>query len=463
MKQVKRGKGNNGIATLAVVASIALITLLMVFGVSRRVVNDIQQAQARIKTERSLSKAWAALDCAVAKIYQDGLDLSSGDATEGLKQLSECQGVANSRLQLARWQNNPSLWRLSAHSKHQQVGVTLQGAGGGKAAAFVTSGSVLFYGANVWRPAEGKKREDGRYECQSIIAGGDVLISPKKPGEPDKSNQENQKNGSKNTFTVHLEEGKECADEYKTKVDYGEVADSRDETRKLLKKDVKTNVEGMDVFQDYFGVPRSRWPIAKEQFIDQGGVAVDTHGDASKCFDTLVEAVGQGQSNVKVWVNGPCDLSRGGKLPLANDSPILLVVQDGIMALRGAMNPFNGVIYQFNPTLNANEFARQWGMDSSQSGQLSCTHSDATIRELCQNITANVKKPQQASRVPFWFDGSFKTNGAFIIDVPDGNTLVNSSLVANYDDGNKSASFEGLGQLRPLPNSYYNLTPPSGG
>ncbi|WP_025672800.1 hypothetical protein [Salinivibrio socompensis] len=455
-------KAQAGIATLVVVASIALIALLIVFGVSQRAINDIQQAQARIKTQEYLSRAWAGLDCAVAKIHQEGLDLSSGDANKGLNQLSECQGVAGSQLRLARWPNNHSLWRLSSHSHQQQVGVTLQGAGGGRAAAFATSGSALFYGANEWRPAKGKKREDGRYECQSIIAGGDVRISPRKPGE---NNPKDKSKDSKNNFTVSLGGGDECAPEYKTEVLDYKVADSTDDTGALLKQDVKTNVEEMDLFKDFFGVPRSQWQLAKKQFIEQGGVEVDTHGEVSKCFKTLVESVKQakGQPNVKVWVNGPCDLSRGGKAKLPSNPPILLVVQDGIMALRGAISPFNGVVYQFNPTLNANEFARQWGMESSQDRQMSCTHSDATIRELCQHIIANVKDPQQASRVPFWFDGSFQANGAFIIDVPDGNTVVNGSLVANYDDGNKSTSFEGIGQLRPLLNSYYNLTPPSGG
>ncbi|OOF22220.1 hypothetical protein BZJ17_06685 [Salinivibrio sp. IB574] len=455
-------KTQTGIATLVVVASIALIALLMVFGVSQRAINDIQQAQARIKTQEYLSRAWAGLDCAVAKIYQEGLDLSSGDAAKGLTQLSECQGVAGSRLELAPWPNNPSLWRLSSHSHQQQVGVTLQGAGGGRAAAFVTSGSALFYGANKWRPAKGKKRDDGRYECQSIIAGGDVRISPRKPSEGVPENEEEK---SQNTFSVHLGGGDECAPEYKTEVLDYKVADNRDETRKLLKKDVQTNVEEMDLFQDFFGVPRSQWRLAKQQFEEKGGTIVETHGDASKCYEAVYNAMeqGNGQLNVKVWVDGPCDLSRGGEKSLPSSPPILLVVQDGIMALRGTIDPFNGAVYQFNPTIQANEFAKQWGMTVGQGKQLSCSHSNASISELCQHITTNVREPEQASRVPFWFHGSFKTNGAFIIDVPGGNTVINGSLVANYDDGNKRASFEGLGQLRPLPNSYYNLTPPSGG
>ncbi|OOF11508.1 MULTISPECIES: hypothetical protein [unclassified Salinivibrio] len=459
-------KTQTGIATLVVVASIALIALLIVFGVSRRAINDIQQAQARIKTQEYLSRAWAGLDCAVAKIYQEGLDLSSGEAAEGLTQLSECQGVAGSRLELAPWPNNPSLWRLSSHSHQQEVGVTLQSAGGGRAAAFVTSGSALFYGGNDWRPAKGKKRDDDSYECQSIIAGGEVKISPKKPDQPDKSNQGNHE--SKNTFTVHLEEGKECADEYKTKVEYGEVADSRDETRKLLRKDVQTNVKDMDLFQDFFGVPRSQWRLAKQQFEEKGGTIVETHGDASKCYESVYNAMeqGRGQLNVKVWVDGPCDLSRGGEENLPSGPhvpPVLLVVQDGIMALRGTIDPFNGAVYQFNPTIQANEFAKQWGM-TEKGSSASCSYpATENTQVLCQIITGNVNTFDEASRVPFWFDGSFKTNGAFIIDVPDGNTVINGSLVANYDDGNKRASFEGLGQLRPLPNSYYNLTPPSGG
>lgn len=455
-------KTQTGIATLVVVASIALIALVMVFGVSQRAINDIQQAQARIKTQEYLSRAWAGLDCAVAKIYQEGLDLSSGDAAKGLAQLADCQGVAGSRLELAPWPNNPSLWRLSSHSHQQQVGVTLQGAGGGRAAAFVTSGSALFYGGNEWRPAKGKKRADGRYECQSIIAGGDVRISPRKPSEGVPDNEEEK---SQNTFSVHLGGGDECAPEYKTEVLDYKVADSRDETRNLLKKDVQTNVKDMDLFQDFFGVPRSQWQLAKQQFEEKGGTIVETHGDASKCYKTIVDAMeqGHGQPSIKVWVDGPCDLSRGGEKSLPSGPPILLVVQDGIMALRGTINPFNGVVYQFNPTIQANEFAKQWGM-TDKGGAASCSYPATTNTQiLCQIITGNINTFDEASRVPFWFDGSFITEGAFIIDVPDGNTVINSSLVAKYDDDNKHASFQGLGQLRPLPNSYYDLTPPSGG
>ncbi len=78
-----------------------------------------------------------------------------------------------------------------------------------------------------------KKREDGRYECQSIIAGGDVRISPRKPGE---NNPKDKSKDSKNNFTVSLGGGDECAPEYKTEVLDYKVADSTDDTGALLKK-----------------------------------------------------------------------------------------------------------------------------------------------------------------------------------------------------------------------------------
>ncbi|NUY56673.1 hypothetical protein HLG76_08895 [Salinivibrio sp. EAGSL] len=468
MKYTRKHKYDQGIATLAVVASVALIALLIVLGVSRRAVNDIQQTQARVKTEQSLSKAWAALDCAVAKIQHDGIELSNNDIAKALEQLSPCQNVAQSQLWLAPWQNSErGMWHLYATHAQQQVGVTLAKATGARRSSFVTSGSAAFYGGNTWRPVKGKKREDGLYECHSIMAGGDVMIRPRTLGENQSKSSESSKNEeekSQNRFTVLLDDGDECAPEYKTEVSDYTVADSRDETGARLKKDVQTNVENMDLFNDYFGVPRAQWETVREQFERQGGTVFSTYGDPSECYEPLLNAVLSSSSsesaNIKVWVEGPCDLSREENVALKSDVPILLVVQDGILALRGGMDTFNGVIYQFNPTLTVYGFANQWGMHTSESGGMSCSHDDSNIQELCEMITSTVTNPDQASRVPFWFHGSFITKGAFITDVPDGHSVVYGSFQPTYSDETVQQSFKGLKQWRPVGNSYHDIKPP---
>ncbi|OOF02193.1 hypothetical protein [Salinivibrio sp. MA607] len=472
MKCIRKHKYDQGIATLAVVASVALIALLIVLGVSRRAVNDIQQTQARVKTEQSLSKAWAALDCAVAKIQHDGIELSNDDIAQALEQLSPCQNVAQSQLWLAPWQNSKrGMWHLYATHAQQQVGVTLAKATGARRSSFVTSGSAAFYGGNTWRPVKGKKREDGLYECHSIMAGGDVMIRPRTLGENQSKSSEssesskNEEEKSQNRFTVRLDGSDECAPEYKTEVSDYTVADSRDETGARLKKDVQTNVENMDLFNDYFGVPRAQWETVREQFERQGGFVVNTQDDPSLCYETLLNAVASSKhrerANAKVWVDGPCDLSREGLKALPSEPPILLVVQDGIVALRGAIKPFKGVVYQFNTdNLNAREFAEQWGMTISESGGMSCSHDDSNIQELCEMITSTVTNPDQASRVPFWFHGSFITKGAFITDVPDGHSVVYGSFQPTYSDETVQQSFKGLKQWRPVGNSYHDIKPP---
>ncbi|WBA08174.1 hypothetical protein [Salinivibrio kushneri] len=472
MNYVAKCTRDQGIATLAVVASIALIALLIVLGVGRRTVNDIQQTQAKITTEQSLSRAWAALDCAVAKIEHDGIHLSKGDAAAGIEQLSSCQHIAGSQLWLEPWQDSEgALWHLYATHAQQQVGVTLAGASGGRASSFVTSGSAAFYGGNIWRPAKGKKRKDGLYECHSIIAGGDVMIRPRMP---DESPPESEEPDSPNGFTVSLGGGDECAPEYKTKVSDYTVADSRDETGARLKKDVQTNVENMDLFKDYFGVPRAQWKTVRDQFERQGGIVVNTHHDPSLCYETLLNAMNvTEQAHAKIWIDGPCDLSRvysddsenaaiETQARFNNQKPILLVVQDGILALRGALSQFNGVVFQFNPTLSADDFAHQWGMEATQQGELSCVHSNINLNELCTLIVKHSENPTQARRTPFWFHGSFQTHGGFIVDIPGGHIVVNGSFKPNYNGNHVRDSFEGLGLLRPLYNSYHDIKPPHG-
>ncbi|WP_172970399.1 MULTISPECIES: hypothetical protein [unclassified Salinivibrio] len=457
-------RDQEGMATLGVVASIALITLLIVLGASRRAVNDIQQTQAKITTEQSLSRAWAALDCAVAKIKHDGIHLSKDDVAAGIAQLSPCQHIAGSQLWLDPWQNSDrGMWHLYATHAQQQVGVTLAKATGARRSSFVTSGSAAFYGGNTWRPAKGKKREDGLYECHSIIAGGDVMIRPRTSGE---GGPESEEEKSENKFTVSLESSDKCDPEYKTEISDYTVADSRDETGARLKKDVQTNVENMDLFKEYFGVPRAQWKTVREQFERQGGTVFSTHGDPSECYDPLLSAVSNSTSsenaNIKVWVDGPCDLSRGEHAVLASDVPILLVVQDGILALRGGMDAFNGVIYQFTSTPSDNDFADQWGMSISESGQMSCSSSNSNIQELCPMITSTVTDPDQARHVPFWFHGSFITKGAFITDVPDGHSVVYGSFKPTYSGETLQKSFAGLRQWRPVGNSYHDIKPPHG-
>ncbi|WP_116644645.1 hypothetical protein [Salinivibrio sp. HTSP] len=465
MKYVAKCTRDQGIATLAVVASIALITLLIVLGVSRRAVNDIQQTQAKITTEQSLSRAWTALDCAVAKIKHDGIHLSKDDVAAGIVQLSPCQHIAGSQLWLEPWQNSDrGMWHLYATHAQQQVGVTLAKATGARRSSFVTSGSAAFYGGNTWRPAKGKKREDGLYECHSIVAGGDVMIRPR---TPDESQSESEGKNSSNGFTVSLDGSDECAPEYRTEVSDYTVADSRDETGARLKKDVQTNVDNMDLFKDYFGVPRAQWKTVREQFERQGGFVVNTQDDPSLCYETLLDAVASSKhresANAKVWVDGPCDLSREGLEALPSEPPILLVVQDGIVALRGAIKPFKGAVYQFNTDkLNAREFAEQWGMTISESGGMSCSHDDSNIQELCQLITSTVTNPEQARRVPFWFNGSFEPEGAFITDVPNGHSVVYGAFKPTYSGEVLQQSFAGLKQWRPVNNSYHDIKPPLG-
>ncbi|OOE34428.1 hypothetical protein BZG05_08240 [Salinivibrio kushneri] len=465
MKYVAKCTRDQGIATLAVVASIALITLLIVLGVSRRAVNDIQQTQAKITTEQSLSRAWAALDCAVAKIKHDGIHLSKDDVAAGIAQLSPCQHIAGSQLWLEPWQNSDrGMWHLYATHAQQQVGVTLAKATGARRSSFVTSGSAAFYGGNTWRPAKGKKREDGLYECHSIVAGGDVMIRPR---TPDESQSESEGKNSSNGFTVSLDGSDECAPEYRTEVSDYTVADSRDETGARLKKDVQTNVDNMDLFKDYFGVPRAQWKTVREQFERQGGFVVNTQDDPSLCYETLLDAVASSKhresANAKVWVDGPCDLSREGLEALPSEPPILLVVQDGIVALRGAIKPFKGAVYQFNTDkLNAREFAEQWGMTISESGGMSCSHDDSNIQEFCQLITSTVTNPEQARRVPFWFNGSFEPEGAFITDVPNGHSVVYGAFKPTYSGEVLQQSFAGLKQWRPVNNSYHDIKPPLG-
>jgi hypothetical protein len=314
---------------------------------------------------------------------------------------------------------------------------------------------------------KGKKREDGLYECHSIMAGGDVMIRPRTLGEnqsKSSGSSKNEEEKSQNIFTVHLGEGEECAPEYKTEVHYGEVADSRDEAETLLKKDVQTNVENMDLFKEYFGVPRAQWKTIRDQFERQGGTVFSTYGDPSECYEPLLNAVLSSPSsesaNIKVWVEGPCDLSREQNAALKSDVPILLVVQDGILALRGGMDTFNGVIYQFNSARTAYGFANQWGMHTSETGQISCSHRNNNIQQLCEMITSTVTNPDQASRVPFWFHGSFITKGAFITDVPDGHSVVYGSFQPTYSDETVKQSFKGLKQWRPVGNSYHDIKPP---
>lgn len=393
-----------GLATLSVVSGIVMIGALFSFAVMQLGINETKKTQNLVVKGIQKANARASIDCAVA-VFENLIDLDALNITE----FDKCKIGEGTTFTLVPEDTN---WILTASHGFANSAVLI-GARSGSFAAFKTAGNIEIKGGQNWLVATGDiiaAEGDNVVECTAIIAGGSVTIDVEYTGAE---------------FKTYAPGNLSCGKNYSTLIPKksGKITEG-------FELDILQHQIGIDIFEDFFGVTKDKWPEIKSQFnkIIITGSAVSESDAVTKCGVNIKAAIEAGHD--LIWVEGDCLLNEMNNTDSGDRSP-LIVVKNGIMGLTGSLDNFKGSFLQFTVDYPNSNLANSWGPQSSGSG---C--APGAMNGLClQLINDWGYNSNNWAKLPFYFYGAFVTDGAFMIDIPDTTVYVDGSFVFRYDDG----------------------------
>ncbi|MEZ8144508.1 hypothetical protein A1OQ_11140 [Enterovibrio norvegicus FF-162] len=427
-------KNQKGMATLAVVSGIVLIIALFAAAVGSSGFSDIKKSQNLFVDAQQRANAKAGLDCAIAVFEQKEVNPKSTDFSMSV--FDVCKAPTNSSISFT---DNTTHWTLSASSGFAVQSVLVK-SGGATAAAFKTSGSLVIDGGNAWIPAKGDKvgtdGDIGIYECIAIIAGGDVTIDVGESSAEFKSALTGTNERCHESFSTH-------------------IPPQTDPVTNKFESDILDNQENIDVFQDLFETPKENWVSVKKTFdvTITTGSAISDREEVSNCGSAIKTEVDAGKK--KIWVDGDCfiaGLSGAG----SGESHPLIVIKNGIVGAKDAFT-FQGTIFQFTVDYPEASLADSWGSYQKTDGTGHNLCKEGAMSSLCAELILEYKNDSSKwGKLPFYFHGSYESEGSYLIDVPGSTSLVKGSFKPGYDEG-KDPSPGGSGVPRILKGSIHDF------
>ncbi|USH03023.1 hypothetical protein K6Q96_03080 [Grimontia kaedaensis] len=408
-----------GMATLAVVSGVLLVVAMFAISVANSGLADIKKTQNLVLDAKQRASAKAGLDCAIAVFEQSELNPKDVDFSESV--FDECENSTGSSVAII---GSESPWLLTARSGYVSSNVVIQ-SGGVSAAAFKTTGSLIVDGGNAWTPAKGSKvaTADGIdiYECTAIIAGGDVTIDV---------------GNSAAEFTSELTgENEQCHSNFSS-----HIPANTEPVTNSFESDILTNQENIDVFQDFFDVPKEKWEEVKSGYdvtLTTGSAVLDeTKTAVSDCGASIKSLIAAG--NKKIWVEGDCMLS-GLSGAGSKDNPPTVVIKNGVVGANSAF-VFNGTIFQFTIDYAESAIANSWGAYKKTDGTGHILCNNGAMSALCAQVIAEYQDDTEKwGKLPFFFNGSYESFGSYLLDVDNSISLVRGAFKPGHDEGSEPA------------------------
>lgn len=401
----------HGLATLSVVSGIVAIGALFSFAVMQLGVNETKKIQNLIIKANETAHVRAALDCAVAVFEIKDLDPR---ISLPISEFNECKVTPETVFTLTGTADEgiTSHWTLTATYGFARASVVI--ASGSAFASFKTSGSVEITGGNDWESATGDVVTiDGKeyVECTVIVAGGSVTIDVENTGAEFKTHAASDTN-------------LECSPNHSTVIKAGSGAVKDD-----FEQDILTYQSNLNIFRDFFGVPKSQWETIKAKFEANitTGSAISNPEAVTNCGKKIKEAITAG--NELIWVDGDCMLNELTNTGAADQSP-LIVIKNGIVGVNGGLANFKGTIFQFTIDYPNQNLANSWGPQSNG------VCAAGAMNPLCgQLINLWGHDLDKWATLPFYIYGSFSTDGGYLIDIPNTTALIEGGFQMSYDDG----------------------------
>ncbi|WP_325891825.1 hypothetical protein [Grimontia sp. NTOU-MAR1] len=400
-----------GMATLAVVSGVLLVVALFTISVANSGLADIKKTQNLVLDAKQRASAKSGLDCAIAVFEQNELNPKDTDFTDSV--FNECEGHTGSVITVT---GSESPWILSSSSGYASTKIVIQ-AGGAAAAAFKTSGSLVVEGGNAWIPAKGDKvaTTDGVdiYECTAIIAGGDVTIDVGKTTAEFLSELTNANEQCHANFSTY-------------------IPSQTDPVTNNFELDILTNQENIDVFQDFFGVPKEKWETVRSGFdvTVTTGTSISNKEKVSSCGTTIKDKIKNGST--KIWIDGDCKLD--GIYDPANDSKkATVVIRNGVVGAFDTIK-FNGTLVHFTHGYSESSVAESWGASFDETNKHFVCEEGA-MHLLCRQLIDDFKNDAEKwGKLPFYFHGSYESLGSYLLDVANSKALIKGSFKPDYDD-----------------------------
>ncbi|WP_318481582.1 hypothetical protein [Photobacterium leiognathi] len=180
-------------------------------------------------------------------------------------------------------------------------------------------------------------------------------------------------------------------------------------TKNNLKEDFVYD-DKFDPFESALGVPRSELENLKKEF-------KEINGSKTECDKNIKDAFIETD---KVWVKGHCDLMAGTEIASLNNTPRILVIENGIFATYGAVEFYGTLYHLYTDTIS--DMTSGWvGMSSG-----------------------NTLNSDDKKKAVYYQSGSFVPVGGLILDAPGGLSVFTSSM-----------SFHFKGEANPNKNSDF--------
>lgn len=434
-----------GISTLLITAVLALLMALYVFGVLAVETFNAKKTQNAVVTKELKTRADAELQCAKEIV------LSSGD----LAAAHDFSSCSKAKIELEQIDvNNYELRSIVADlvSEGQAVSkVILSNYGlSGPTAAISSTGNLVFNVSQTIDPYEGDKVGTG-YNCSAIRTGGTFTLQDNADlvvRHPLDQNGQPKKGEDGNVIkcnSSHLTQSP------KSRADY--------------KLDIAENVKDMDLFEENFGIPREEWAKAKEkfqEFLTPTMVTQDIvvgHGtdgtpitksvtfpkvvDCGKKIQAIIDAnkaLKPGEEKKKIeyiWVEGSCDLSGMKYEQTAPDTAgVTVVVKDGFIHT-SVPTSFHGNLYMLDVAMTNEQLKAAWA------------NSKLDVYMAGRNV--------DLANVPFYFHGTFQTQGAFNLDSPNRDSHVFGAFQPGYSKGKAMPGTPLFPQVKILNGSWHDF------
>ncbi|EAS42998.1 hypothetical protein C9J48_17685 [Photobacterium profundum] len=411
-----------GMATLLVTAMLLVVSLLFSLASYKNVFYQIKRTQNEVLARQAHWLAEGGLECGFAKINEES-DLSL--VTNSNYFYTDCNASGNSieidtissdmYVITSRNTNDIATKKIS---KHFSI------AGGRSPGIIKATSNLLLEGTTLMYPDPGVKSE-GEYECVIARYAGNVEIKgtltnaglhhayPPYDGFHSNSTTwpkckpENQSIVADNKIVIGSSKPSVFGDDY-------------------------IYSANLDPFKDVFHVPRKDW----EKIKDKSTTTVIA-GSLS-CSSDIASKIAVDSD--RIWVVGNCDLGSNANLiqeaiTIAGIPGIVLVVQDGILAVNGAQT-LSALIYHFkSPGSTFMPTESQWDVMSA-GGQL--THQEKLV-------------------VGYFQFGAFHPKGGYVMDAPGLTAKIRGSLDFSFNSDVFKDALDDLETISWVEGSWYDL------
>lgn len=381
----------SGMTTLLITSMLLIVALLFSLASYKNLFYQIKRTQNEVLARQAHWVAEGGLECGFSAIKK------YGDKSEVLSVFNRCEKELN--LSKVYLDVNDYIYSeynsLSKTELRKKIRRSPSLAG-----AIQAKSDLKLMGDYDIYPDVESIDSSGKYKCVSIRYSKKFYYETT-AGKDELEVFDPEENGPYDGFT----KGAECV----VKTNLKANTSTENATKDSLKEDFIYD-DKFDPFESALGAPRSELEKLKKEF-------KEINGSKTQCDKDIKEAFNETD---KVWVKGHCDLMAGTEVESLNNTPRILVIENGIFATFGSVE-FYGMLYHLY-TDPISDMTSGWvGMSSG-----------------------NTLSSEDKKKAVYYQAGAFVPVGGLILDSPEGLSVFRSSMAFHFKgeaNPNKNSDF----------------------